>query len=357
VKNTEAKDYKCSDRLSRHMEDAIQLQILSGNHAGAVHPVVSQKIILVGSGHDCDLILSDPDVAVHHCLISRLDDELSVRPMDAEVVLGPVHVQPGDTGVWLPGQPLSLGAVTMLLSPETISVLTATDDVVSAESEGIARNQRLRSGEKWWNKPVIFASFAILVTLLTGTGYQASTTPLFHETEAGIAELDLAEDLKEAFDSLQAALSSEKEDPENDPEGMRVAANVREILRLSGIRAKTRYLGQGQVEVVGHLGDERAAAAAIKSRAMHDIKGLEKIVAINLDMRSDPVTERVSDKRIVSIVNGRDPYLIADDGSRYYVGALFPNGKRLLSIEGQNIYLETEQGPQRVVGTGAFVGN
>src|SRR5688572_138631 len=69
------------------------LRILSGLHIGASRPLAEKEMILVGSGEDCDIVLSDPGVAPHHALIGLLGGTFSVRALDAPLRVGgqPLH--------------------------------------------------------------------------------------------------------------------------------------------------------------------------------------------------------------------------------------------------------------------------
>jgi type III secretion protein D len=142
--------------------------------------------------------------------------------------------------------------------------------------------------------------------------------------------------------------------------GEAIADDVSEFLRLNGIEAVARYLGEGRVEVRGHLGAEEPLAQAIQSRAMRDIRGLRQVMAINLDgpTHADPTAAKRgggSAKRVVTVVAGSDPYLVTADGSRYYVGAQLPDGRRLAAVESNEILLQDGQQQERKPGVGTVL--
>ena len=130
--------------------------------------------------------------------------------------------------------------------------------------------------------------------------------------------------------------------------GADMAKAVAEILRLSGIEAEGRYVDQGTVEVRGHFGDQKNLHSVLESRAMHEIDALKKVVAVNLDRQEQPKPQPNDGKRIAQLVDGNDPYLVTRDGSRYYVGAVLPNGSHLQSVEGQEAVIETSKGIKRL---------
>jgi hypothetical protein len=109
--------------------------------------------------------------------------------------------------------------------------------------------------------------------------------------------------------------------------GASIAHDVAEVLRLSGITCEAQYNGDGTVTVKGHLGDPQALAAIVKSRAVREIVGLKRVMAINLDRGGSSMPGTTADgTRIVSVVASADPYVVTADGSRYYVGAFFTAG-------------------------------
>jgi type III secretion protein D len=125
--------------------------------------------------------------------------------------------------------------------------------------------------------------------------------------------------------------------------GVSIAHDVAEVLRLSGITCEAQYNGDGTVTVKGHLGDPQALAAIVKSRAVREIVGLKRVMAINLDRGgiSMPGTT-VDGTRIVSVVASADPYVVTADGSRYYVGASLPQGGRLAGVKEGEVLVERD---------------
>src|SRR5690606_18193945 len=90
--------------------------------------------------------------------------------------------------------------------------------------------------------------------------------------------------------------------------GEDIAADVREVLRSQGLSARTRYLGNGDVEVSGSFEDEQALRAASLSRAMRDVKGVNRVLPQNFAASSEvrvaaaKAQARPLETRIVAIV-------------------------------------------------------
>src|SRR5690606_29605873 len=121
--------------------------------------------------------------------------------------------------------------------------------------------------------------------------------------------------------------------------GEDVAADVAEVLRSQGITARTRYLGNGDVEASGRFEDQDKLRAAATSRAMIDVTGINRVIPRNY--AEDDTAERekakapVARTRIVSVVGGDDSYVLAADGTRYPVGAELPDNRGTLVAIGK----------------------
>jgi type III secretion protein D len=112
------------------------------------------------------------------------------------------------------------------------------------------------------------------------------------------------------------------------------------VLRLSGINCDAQYNGDGQVTVSGHLGDPQSLSSVVKSRAIREIVGLKRVVAVNLDHGGKAVG--LDGSRIVSVVASADPYVVTADGSRYYVGASLPQGGKLAGVKEGEVLVERD---------------
>jgi type III secretion protein D len=141
--------------------------------------------------------------------------------------------------------------------------------------------------------------------------------------------------------------------------GERLVQDVREVFRVNGIRVTARYEGRGVVHVDGVPGDD-TRMEGIRGYALHDVAGLA-------DLRVDPAPppapvahdearsaatadppaatpEEAAAKRIAAVVDGSPSYVATADGSRYFVGALMPQGYRITAIEGSQVTVRTAKG-------------
>jgi len=136
----------------------------------------------------------------------------------------------------------------------------------------------------------------------------------------------------------------------------RLVQDVREIFRVNGLNVDARYERDGVVAVAGLAGEEKRMAGVV-SHALQDVHGLTSVrvdpapAAAKPDVARDPeppapelTPEQSTAKRIASVVDGSPAYVVTADGSRYFIGALLPQGYRITAIEGGAVTVQTEKG-------------
>lgn len=339
------------------------LRLLGGLHQGALRPLLPGDVLVIGSGADCDVILADEGVAVHHCILTWSGTEASLRAVDAAVFVGDRCIAPGEPRSLPQYARVVLGDAVLAIghrdSPRWQHLLDASAPRVRARPRGLrplwaalAATLVLGAGALAYAisqrqpLPDLGEQQRALVALLAQLGLNEAEVRL---DEAGQSVVHGIVPTQASADALRAALEA-RQIPASVAlrSGDELAADVREVFRLSGVTVETRYLGEGRVEVLGHLGDEAQLQSLIGSRALREVDGLRQIVAVNLDRPPPPAPAQIADgKQIVAIVPGDDPYVVTADGSRYYLGATLPDGSLLSSIEGQTLVVEREGKQQR----------
>jgi type III secretion protein D len=155
-------------------------------------------------------------------------------------------------------------------------------------------------------------------------------------------------------------------------EGENMVQQVREVFRVNGLNANVRYEGNGTVMVEGLPKPDTHIDAAV-SHALNDVKGLTsvrvqpaeegKAAAAPAAAPAPPVpaaaaqpaadeetnsaeadanTAADAKKRIQAVVDDSPAYVLTADGARYFVGALLPQGYRILRIRGASVTLKKE---------------
>ena len=335
------------------------LRIIAGLHTGASRVMADQEMLLVGSGEDCDIVLADGNVASHHALISLVNGRFSLRALDAPLHVGTSIVHPGDPIELTRVQRVGLGEAALAFGaegdPGWANLLPAS--IATRPAPARAATPYLR------RLPAIAAvavlSLASLAIFAAVMPEQESKVDAREQLAKLIPEYAI-DDGRTALDVHgNAVLTGTVRDPQTrdrirqrvESEGITavidlrtgddIASDVREVLRAAGLTAKTRYLGNGDVEVSGYFSDEERLRGVVLSRAMRDVKGINRVVPRNYATVQERKPEagnataaapRPGALRIVSIVNGKEPHLLDADGNKYPVGAELPGQGRLISI-------------------------
>lgn len=334
------------------------LRIVAGLHAGASRTLAGQEMILVGSGDDCDIVLADAGVASHHALISLVGGRFSLRALDAPLHVGTSLVHPGD--------PIELDRVQRVgLGPDAALAFGRRGDVgwaawVADADAGDAAATQPRSATPYLRRlPAVaavaalsLASLAIFAAVMPAQQPEVDPTARLQALVAEYAIDDAAttRDVNGApvlSGTIRDAQSREAVRERLASEGIEatlelrtgddIAADVSEVLRSQGLTAKTRYVGNGDVEIGGRFEDEPRLRTAVHSRAMRDVKGINRVLVpavakAEADAGATPAAAAAAPVRIIAIVRGEAPHLKSQDGREFAVGAEVPGRGRLISI-------------------------
>lgn len=334
----------------------IVLRVVSGLHAGAERELEGSEMILIGSGDDCDMVLADAGVAAHHALLSFVNGRFSLRALDAPLHVGTAMIHPGD--------PIELDRVQRVGIGESAIAFGAADDagwerlVPGGLGPRVAHSPPARPYLR--RLPLVagvavlsLASLAIFAAVMPER--ESTPDPLEHleslvpeyGIDDGQARLDLNGRLvltgtvpdARTRERIARRIAEDRIDARLELRtGDDIAGDVAEILRGQGISARTRYLGNGDVEVTGSFDDEAALKAASLSRSMREVKGVARVIPVNVSesavaSRRQPATPPKPVRiRVAAIVRGDNPHLLAGNGDRYEVGAELPGIGTLVSI-------------------------
>lgn len=338
------------------MDRGVVLRVVSGLHSGAERELDGGEMILIGSGEDCDMVLADAGVASHHALLSFLDGRFSLRALDAPLHVGTVMIHPGD--------PVELDRVQRVGIGEAAIAFGAADDAGWERHVpgGLGpRPAPERAARPYTRRLPAIAAIAVLS--LASLAIFAAVMPKKEEAPDGRAQLQQLvpeygiDDGRASLDPqgrlvltgtvadtatrerIARRIAEEQIDARLELRtGDDIAGDVAEILRGQGITARTRYLGNGDVEVTGAFEDEAALRAASFSRAMREVKGVVRVIPVDLSASAaarrqapaaPPKPARI---RVASIVRGDNPHLVSGKGDRYEVGAELPGIGTLVSI-------------------------
>ena len=290
----------------------LNLRVVKGMHRGALTAIAPSDVVLVGADEDCDVILHDAGVARHHCVLSNLDSKLFLRAIDEPLTLDGRPLAPGRSVCIKPGTCVELGGTAFDVVFERDSDVPYIEKLVRQRG---ARGRLFLRNMRW----------AAVAVLAVGVAVACGLNPV----QIGLRGR-----------SSQVAQAPAERLAAGRP-GADIARDVEEVLRLSDVACDAHYDGNGTVTVHGHMGDPKVLATVIQSRAMREIVGLKRVLAVNLDDPHGSASPTLVDgTRIVSAISGDDPYIVTADGSRYYVGAELPQGGRLAGVDGDEVLIE-----------------
>jgi len=332
----------------------VVVRVVSGLHSGAERELAGGEMILIGSGDDCDMVLADAGVAARHALLSFINGRFSLRALDAPLHVGTAMIHPGD--------PIELDRVQRVGIGEAAIAFGAADDagwerlVPGGLGPRPAPDQPARP---YLRRLPAVAAVAVLSLLSLAVFAMFSPQPAEapdpraqlqrlvpeYGIDEGQAVLDqqgrlvLTGTVPDATTRERIARRVAEEQIDARLElrtGDDIAGDVAEILRGQGITAHTRYLGNGDVEVRGAFEDGAALEAASYSRAMREVKGVVRVIPVNVSevakTRAQAVPAKPVRIRVAAIVRGGNPHVVSGRGDMYEVGAELPGIGTLVSI-------------------------
>ena len=284
------------------------LKVESGLHEGAAFKFDSDQVVTLGTSTDNDIVMVDECVKEHHCVIACHKKRLQVKSLSGSI--SEVVDQPGQEE----------------LAKKEFNVATN-----GSFNVGDVRIQCCLYTEKtqpsYWSRQTIqiaLIGFLVATPLLAFNFFPADWSIVSKNHQVKGSQANQSQLLEE--NSMGSSKVVTKSQEYKD-----IAEEVREILRLSQIEAETRLVEEGTVEVKGYFGDETKFRQILGSRAIRDIDGLAKILEVNLNHDN-----KVPDLNITQsfrVVSGANSFLMSEDGSRYYPGAVFNNGYQLESVQ------------------------
>ncbi|MEW9899023.1 FHA domain-containing protein [Chitinivorax sp. PXF-14] len=325
------------------------LTITAGLHEGAEAELMAGRLLVIGADDSCDLVLADPGLAPQQLALLAQPDGLTVRALAEGAELGgtallagyDVNVA-GEARLTLPGgaalrltrharQPrrvtqkrwLALAAVlllggglTSIAALDTPGVFTAAEKTLQPADVvrrlGLGEQVQVQAEGNGWRLSGVVADEFVLDRLR-------------HD----IGQLDVPATL---------AVTTAPQ----------LTAEVAALLRLKGVSAAPHYVGQGVVAADGARLDP-AMRQALADTARRDIRGLAALrfdgVAEPRPVPDTPVLAAGAApadpeaKRVVSVVEGEERYVVTADGGRYFEGAWLPSGHRVARIADGKVWL------------------
>lgn len=116
-----------------------------------------------------------------------------------------------------------------------------------------------------------------------------------------------------------------------------LARAVADVARLNGVQAEARPQADGTITLATPPIDDQTRDR-LTQVLRRDVPGL-RVLRFAEDL-AIPRTVSEATKRVASVVTGDPPYILTEDGARYFSGALLPSGYYLVAIEGNHVLLD-----------------
>lgn len=357
--------------------DLLELNILSGEQAGAQAFLSPGKKVTISGDHQGDIVLRDPLVAD-----SRFSLFVENGSGVIEVVSGDINIEGekysvGTKAKLSPYVPVKIGSTMLAYGIpndsrwENVSITEQdpplrqglTPTVLEYESD-----KRFSSMMTW----SIAVGAVLLGVTIAARAFTTETNPEFMQyehaenyipeaitialsspeySELRIEESEYGKFFVRGFvDTRKQRMHVERVLESNNSAiqldiivDEQIAAAVRDVYRVNGISAKVEPKGKGVMRVTTMVSDT-SDLHRVEAIARRDVSGLSDIIVDNhmpenINTASDSV---ISDpgKRIAAIVPGDSAYLVTSDGARYFLGAIFPTGHKIAAIYDQYVVLD-----------------
>ncbi|KRE94451.1 hypothetical protein ASG87_17775 [Frateuria sp. Soil773] len=350
--------------LERTAKVQLSLRVFSGVHAGAEVRLPQRGILMIGQADDCDLILADPAIAAHHCVLTAVGDQVLLRAMEGTVETDDGSIAVGENISLEHFALVRLGDVQFAVGPHWSA---QWQHVADSAGDGVAAlTEKQMAGRRRGVLAVV--GLLLLVAALVLFGSWQVTHPvalpernvaqqleqvrgilkqmsLFHvSATSGAGDRLLvrgvvgnAAQLPQLKQRLGAAGLITELSVRDWPS---VASQVRDIFAMHGYTVESHLLDTGGIEVTGHFGDpahaEKVKREVLGSADMQNLNtdalGLSMALK-NVDEGKPEPPKADPGKRIRRVISGDEPYLVTADQSRYYPGNPLPQGGVFLSVD------------------------
>lgn len=292
-----------------------QLEITDGLHHG-VRMALEQDEYSIGLSTECDIVLRDEGVRGHHAVLRIEGGEVRVEAVGGDVTVGKLKVATGQGCRARLPVAVAIGGATLQLRPAPGS----TGALAAIAS---------------MNQPTKLAGGVLLCALAAVVATNGMSHP---DPSAGpIAE---ASTLEQNFSETQDAAPVGAAAPAVSTAGAAktAAEELSGKLKEAGIGTLNVNADDERIVVEGRLSDQQASAWTGVQRwfdAKFGTTVLTANVAVGALAGPAPV-------RLQAIWFGQRPYIITDNGSRYYEGAMLDSGWIVQRIAEDRVILQKE---------------
>lgn len=345
-----------------------ELRVLDGEQRGARAALRPGVTLNVGAPWTSDVVLRSAAGAV---ALTLREHGLEVRACSPGVRVGARALAEGETAPTPLYAPITLGEIGIAVGTAGARRWEPLFDAGAAASAAETAEPRRRWARRLFagGAAVAAASLSMLALAVVIAPAPPGPEQLAHRAEALLRSAGLTAVSVRAGSGGELVVSgyldthAERSRAEQllGAEGLRprmavwvnesVAQAVQDVYRVNGIVAEAQASGPGAVSVRTAQADVDALTR-IERVVRRDVQGLTRLDVHNAPPPHTPSpVPAIEDpgKRVAAIVAGADPYVVTQDGTRYFVGAMLPTGHRILGIDASRVSLEREGQPMALV--------
>jgi Inner membrane component of T3SS, cytoplasmic domain/Inner membrane component of T3SS, periplasmic domain len=303
--------------LSRTASSELQLEVVGGLHSG-VRLSLADGDYSIGSKSEADIVLRDDGVASQHVIICIDGNDIRAEAIGGTLRVGDEEIDFGH------GCRLRLPTV---LTIGSASLRLTSDRHSHGAADGIPFLSRLA------DRPSVTVS--LLGVALAGTIVWQG----LHATSADKPNLEMAMTSK-AGGRPAASLAAAGPEISSDD----AARDLKDRLRSAGIETISISAEGAHLTATGRLPESRASEWTSIQRWFD--KTYSPRMSLSANVANDPASAKPA-VRLQAIWSGERPHIIAENGSRYYEGAILDNGWVLQQIGDDRVTLK--KGEEKLV--------
>ncbi|WP_018238596.1 FHA domain-containing protein [Ensifer sp. BR816] len=276
-----------SNLVLRNSAAPLTLDVLKGVHSGVCLPL-EKGAYLIGSGADCDLMLSDRDVSAHHMRLQFAGSDVLVEAIGADLVVDDTTVPVGH-GLQVPVP------VTVTLGSARLSLSRPVREAAERKAERSSRTSWMLGG---------VAAFSLLTIAAV---------------QAGVAEVDH----RSSITGLDGKTVTTGTIASAAPSPQDVSAALAARLHDTGLSELKVAVDGTRFSVSGAVDDE-ARKSWGEVQAWFDRSYGTNFVLTSLV--GEAALQSAPKFHLQAIWFGETPYAISADGARLYKGAALEDG-------------------------------
>jgi hypothetical protein len=353
------------------------LIVEQGISAGGSCPIDEKKTYFIGSDEACDIILSDPGIELQHAALTITDAGVSWRSVQGSLSHNNQTLKKGNFANWPLNAEIIIASTKIRIEPKSKNFTKKTITSASKKAAESFVNNDTNQNKSFFPKikkislAVVMPLFVVgififlnqklelldfdsqsksivsktleekITEILDGT---AGSSELSFTTSEGKAVISGYVNTREDFTKLKDRVRLDQIPVSLQiSTGEDLSVSVQDVMRMHGVIIATTYEGDGVVKV----------------------NGLKRITLGETDFQTAQITEKKSEepvdnnqqvlastsggpKRVTALVGGDSPFVMTEDGTRYFEGAMLPLGHKLVQIREKEIVVERD-GQSQVV--------